>query len=555
MLDMKSVRFKILMPVLAVIALAVVSAAALVWTAQSGFSSLAETAEKGLSSSRQSLSLLGQFERADAAVADVLAMNTIQSAETIRQNYETKIAPLSGAIDALKALTVSDEAQAKADELAALVSAWRANVRIVLGLDQSGQVPTSHLIDRQRGEIHTAIEEFRQLIAADVTSEMNAAESAFTRSILIALGLGGLLSLGCGVMAWRTAHNISSPLIALGRDADALSKGDLNVAVGTLERDDEIGLLDGAMGRFKAALVEQRGMREEADRERAQKEKRANQMDALIKDFHGQIADVLKSLSSAVHEMEATAQDMSHSVGDAKGRSEEVVSAARAAGDNVREISSSSDELLASITNIGNLMRGTNETVRKADARTREMEEQVEELTRAVDRISEAMGLITEIANQTNLLALNATIEAARAGELGKGFAVVASEVKALSTQTQNASDEVRSVIDQLQKVLGSSVTKITESREAMQELGKVSTEVEAAIEQQSTFTSHITSSVHDVARGTEQVVGDLTQVNDSASKATELAGRTHESARQLMVRSEEIDQFVKVFLDEIRAA
>ena len=42
MLDMKSVRFKILMPVLAVIALAVLSAAALVWPAQSRFSSLAE---------------------------------------------------------------------------------------------------------------------------------------------------------------------------------------------------------------------------------------------------------------------------------------------------------------------------------------------------------------------------------------------------------------------------------------------------------------------------------------------------------------------------------
>ncbi|MBR7508414.1 methyl-accepting chemotaxis protein, partial [Mycobacterium tuberculosis] len=52
-------------------------------------------------------------------------------------------------------------------------------------------------------------------------------------------------------------------------------------------------------------------------------------------------------------------------------------------------------------------------------------------------------GLIRSVAEQTKLLALNATIEAARAGELGRGFAVVATEVKALASQTADATETI----------------------------------------------------------------------------------------------------------------
>lgn len=56
--------------------------------------------------------------------------------------------------------------------------------------------------------------------------------------------------------------------------------------------------------------------------------------------------------------------------------------------------------------------------------------------------------LISGITSQTSLLSLNASIEAARAGEAGKGFAVVATEISGMATQTQDATEQITALIN-----------------------------------------------------------------------------------------------------------
>lgn len=78
------------------------------------------------------------------------------------------------------------------------------------------------------------------------------------------------------------------------------------------------------------------------------------------------------------------------------------------------------------------------------------LREQTQKTGDAAESIRSATEIIAGIASQTNLLALNASIEAARAGEAGRGFAVVAEEIGKLAAQSNDSTEKINDIVNNL---------------------------------------------------------------------------------------------------------
>jgi methyl-accepting chemotaxis protein len=166
----------------------------------------------------------------------------------------------------------------------------------------------------------------------------------------------------------------------------------------------------------------------------------------------------------------------------------------------MESVAAGAEELNASVREISEAMTKSKETASDAVGRVEAADGQAQRLSAAADSMSGIVELIGNITGQINLLALNATIESARAGEAGRGFAVVASEVKSLANQAKQATDRIGQEIASLNGISGDVVTALTEIKQAIQNVSQYVTSTAAAVEEQSTVTNEMSSSMQRAA-------------------------------------------------------
>jgi len=411
---------------------------------------------------------------------------------------------------------------------------------------------------RWYGEITKKINLMKQVedrIAADLGASATVFEAmAFRGVIVFALISLALVVVGCGLLI-VIARDILRAVGGLTGVMGALADGDKAVEIAGIDRGDEVGEMAQSVQVFKDNMIRNDEMAAEQEQERATREERASKVEQLASDFDVAVGDVLRGVSDAATEMDATAKMMSDTAEQTVQQSTAVAAASEQASVNVQTVASASEEMSASIDEISRQVidsaRITSEAVDQAENTNQSMAG----LNEAAQKIGDVVGLINDIASQTNLLALNATIEAARAGEAGKGFAVVASEVKNLATQTSKATDEIATQISGIQSATEESVSAISSINAVIEEINNIAASVASAVEEQGAATDEIARSVEQAAAGTQEVTVNITDVATAAGETGTAAGQVSSASSEMKSQADRLRNQIETFLREVQAA
>ena len=374
-------------------------------------------------------------------------------------------------------------------------------------------------------------------------SEAFAAATKMSYAIFV-ISLAALALLGGIVYYFLTG--MISPIKALSETMSFIAKGDLTHKLPASDRADEIGVLQTSSSEMVATLRKMvEGTSKAAEQVLASSEEltasstqtaNASQSAAEavvdIAERAAEQSDIAEMANEVAHNMGAQTEDIAKVVGESTKVAETTAEATREGRAVLEKAVAGVDSLAANSVKVG---------------------EAVQNLYDGSKNIAEINEVITNISGQTKLLALNAAIEAARAGEQGKGFAVVADEVRKLAEQSEQAAQEISTVIgknsaqiestfaltksqedevkgnvgqvraaDEKFASIAGSVTALTEQVEKL-------TKITGALEKDCKSTVDTVEKVSSISHAVQQKATDVSAVSEEqAASAEEIAAASH---------------------------
>jgi len=328
-------------------------------------------------------------------------------------------------------------------------------------------------------------------------------------SIFLVLVLTLLFSL-----CWLISRSIIKPLraTALAMHEIAAGDGDLTVRMNDQGADELADLgaaFNGFASKVQNTVLQMRQYGEQltqAAQTMAVVTQKANQSLGTHQEETHQVA-------TAVHELSATVQEVAQNAAEA-ARCVQIVREQALEGQGVVQQSVSSINRLA-------------DSVDQAANNIQVLETEVQNIGGILD-------VIRSIADQTNLLALNAAIEAARAGDQGRGFAVVADEVRSLAKRTQESTEEIQGMIEQLQHGANNAVKTIRQGSEQAKASVEHANKAGGTLEQITKDVLGVSDMNMQIASATEEQSATVEMINQNVSNINNAFVETSNGAKQI---------------------
>jgi len=252
---------------------------------------------------------------------------------------------------------------------------------------------------------------------------------------------------------------------------------------------------------------------------------------------------LIRDVQSSAQQVDGAAQDISQRNSELSERTDRMVGSLEMASRSVLELADDVNNGSAEVAQVDDMARRSSQIAGEAGQMVDQVVERIAVIARSSKRIQEIVTTVDAITLQTRLLSLNAAVEAARAGEHGRGFAVVATEVRELAARSQQASTEIRSLVqstlDEVERgtqLASQAHAQMLAVVTASQQLTQVVGQVAEASRQQSDAAVRIAPLLQQVQADSSHNAERVGQVSVSTQALDEMARALHDSLTRFQV-------------------
>ncbi|MCU0598622.1 MAG: methyl-accepting chemotaxis protein [Desulfobacterales bacterium] len=334
-----------------------------------------------------------------------------------------------------------------------------------------------------------------------------------------------------GVAGFVQSKIIAEPINDLSYRFVMLNDGDFTVEIPETakRRHDEIGIL------IKSFNAWTRQFRKQLKR---------------LMDSTSLLVSSMSRISTTASQLASSASETSSSISEVTTTVEEVKQTSHVATEKAKYVSQSAD-VTAKISYDGKQATGNTMTgINRIRDEMNYIAESTVQLSDQTKSIEEIINTVSDIADQSNILSVNAAIEAAKAGEHGKGFAVVAQEVKSLADQSKEATNQIRSLLEDIQRATGSAVMATERGIKTVEEAVDLSEQAGDAIDRLSTKVTESAESAMQISASNQQQLAGMDQLSQAMESINDATQQNLEAVKQLEDALKGLEELVQTMND-----